>query len=379
MFVEIGSSQFENCIDLFEPLADHMICGAVLRGQRKGRIFTDLRRDPTAGFVFSPDCWCYLCGDPQNPEFISSLHNTLQNWRTYERSATTQIFVAHPEAWLDQFSEIFPIRPVPYGRLHYTCTSLSFDWRAALPEGFKVLRVDQDLLYNTDIQLPEGLTGWIHEWASLDEFLEKGFGFITVYDHDVVSWCMADAVHEQACEIGIYTEARYRMRGLGAATTAAAVEFAFSRGLQKVGWHCADNNYPSIRTAERVGFELEDKYTSYWHLLDEKAHLQMTNSAVTYFQQTCESCLDKSDYRSAAQACQNLLNLQEKPSAEDYHLAARAFAGQDDPQRAMELLRKAAESGWNYPYQTSTTREFSSLKEVEGWTEILDQIASNKS
>ena len=109
-----------------------------------------------------------------------------------------------------------------------------------------------------------------NNWGSTADFLERGFGFVTIYDDEVVSWSLADCVGGDACEIGIRTAETFRRRGLATITVAAAVEYALSNGFaiaEAVGWHCPEDNYGSIGTAEKVGFEKERDYTMYYILL----------------------------------------------------------------------------------------------------------------
>jgi RimJ/RimL family protein N-acetyltransferase len=89
-----------------------------------------------------------------------------------------------------------------------------------------------------------------------------------LHGDQVVSWSVADCVSGGACEIGIHTRKDYRRRGLGTLTAAAAVDLGLSN-YRFVGWHCDEQNIPSIRVAEKVGFDLERRYIQYCAYFNE--------------------------------------------------------------------------------------------------------------
>jgi RimJ/RimL family protein N-acetyltransferase len=107
----------------------------------------------------------------------------------------------------------------------------------------------QDLRYEIAWMWPgSGETGLAH-------FLDAGLGSAAILGDRLVCWCTAEYVSADRCGIGIETDAAYRRRGIAGATTARFIAAALDRGLVP-HWECDAANLPSVRVAERCGFQL---------------------------------------------------------------------------------------------------------------------------
>jgi RimJ/RimL family protein N-acetyltransferase len=272
MIYELDKADYEKARPLLRPLEYHLTSAAVLDGNSPGRVFVDDPADPRTAFVFSPE-GCYLAGNPDNDAFNRALNETIYVRKAFDE-ADALFFVCHPEGWQERLRIVLhPRLPMEMARHHYVCHELRTDWRAAVPDGFTVHRVDERLLSRPRLRIPDHVTGWMkNNWGSVADFLQRGFGCVTIHDRQVVSWSLADCVSGDASEIGIRTLPSYRRRGLATITAAAAVDHALSNGFSMVGWHCPEDNLGSIGTAERVGFERERDYTMYYVFLDEAEH-----------------------------------------------------------------------------------------------------------
>lgn len=74
---------------------------------------------------------------------------------------------------------------------------------------------------------------------------------------------LVDCIADNRIEIGVKTEKEYRAKGLGAITAAATVHASLLKGIDRIGWHCVDTNIGSIKIAEKLGFKLVKKYSSF--------------------------------------------------------------------------------------------------------------------
>lgn len=267
---ELEQAQYERVRPMFRPLRYHLASAAVIDGNSPGRVFVDDVARPRTAFMLSPE-GCYLVGEPGNGAFNRAFNGAVIAERALGEQVSVLFLVVHPEAWRARLPEMLkPHAPVEMKRRHYVCRALRHDWRARLPEGYSVRRIDRPLLDGSEPVVPDHVTGWMeNNWGSIGGFLRDGFGFVTVGGGEVVSWCLTDCVSGDRCEIGIRTAPAHRRRGLAAATAAAAVEHALSQGFSMVGWHCPEDNLGSIRTAERVGFQRERDYIAYYTFLDE--------------------------------------------------------------------------------------------------------------
>ncbi len=264
MIYRFDPMDYERVRPLFRPLEFHLCSAAVLDGNSPGQVFVDDPIRPQSAFMFSPEA-CYLAGSQDQDAFIRALNEALHGQVLGERIELLA-FVCHPESWRQQLAAVlYPHQPMRIQRRHYVCRRLTYDWRANLPDGFAVHRLDESLLNRPGLDIPGHIQGWMDgNWGSTAAFLAKGFGFVTLYTQadgaQVVSWSLADCRSGDACEIGIRTAEEYRRRGLATITAAAAVEYALSNGFSQVGWQCSEDNPGSFGTAEKVGFERERDY-----------------------------------------------------------------------------------------------------------------------
>jgi len=258
MFAELPRTQFDSIRLLLAGLPQTCSADAVVDGTCPGRVWVDAAAAPRCALVESPEGY-YAVGDPANKAFVASVRALVVDTLLPEAKADEWIWVllrATSDAWgraLDQaFDDIACVRD---GGQFHTCDRLSFDWRAAVPPGFRVQQADAVLLARTDLKNIERVAGWgRHNFGSVDAFLAHGFAFCTLHGDDIASWSVSDCVSRGRCEIGIHTDARYRRRGLATLTAAAAVDHALSQGLASVGWHCVRHNLGSQATARKVGF-----------------------------------------------------------------------------------------------------------------------------
>ncbi len=95
--------------------------------------------------------------------------------------------------------------------------------------------------------------------GSLEAFLSLGFGAALVIKDRVCGFCTAEYVSGKECAIGIAVEEPFRRQGHAARMTALFLRECAKRGLTPF-WECWKNNIPSVRTAERAGFELLAEY-----------------------------------------------------------------------------------------------------------------------
>lgn len=269
MIHELKQAEYGRARSLFRPLRYHLCSAAVLAGDNPGRVFVDEPAAPRTAFMLSPE-GCYLAGNPDNPVFNRALNREVVSNRVLGDDVRVLFLVVHPERWSEHLpSVLHPHTPVEMKRRHYECRTLRYNWRAHLPNGYAVHRIDRSLLDTSLTTVPDHVMGWMeNNWGSVDRFLQDGFGFATISECEMVAWSLADCASDDECEIGIRTAPAHRRRGLAAATAAAAVEHALSHGFELVGWHCAQDNLGSIGTAERVGFQRERDYVAYYANLD---------------------------------------------------------------------------------------------------------------
>jgi RimJ/RimL family protein N-acetyltransferase len=364
---ELKPTKYDIVRPLFADLIPYnVIIAAAIEGTTPGRVYVDHPTEPRSAFLCSVEGY-FLAGNPNNTAFNAALKQTILDTifaGDTLRAGDTELFVdCTPAAWIDRLAEIFP-RPVLINpRQHYVCTALAFDWRAHLPDGFAVRRVDQALLDTPGLDLPEHMLDWMQtNWGSRAAFLARGFGFCTVHDHRVASWSIADCASGDTCEIGIHTHPDYRRRGLAAIAAAAAVDYALAHGYTSVGWHCNFDNHGSIRTAQKVGFVKERDYVHYYCMASELE--QVLETAHMHYR--------LGDTRAETDWLARACTYDDVP-VWAFSWAGGAFTRLGDYEAALRYLHQAVDRGWANR-QALEDDTFAPLRTMPGWQALLARL-----
>lgn len=372
MFTELKYDQFERVRPLFAGFDYSLSFRAALQGHNPGRIFVDDVEKPRTAFALTVEGYL-LTGEHDNPATLTALREFIQDQlftgKVYVNGDDSLSLAVYPEAWETRLPDLIPTHEVEkLERYHYLCRELAFDWRAALPAGYTVRRLDQALLRGEGAIVPEALAEWndLEElWGTVDNFLTRGVGFCVLHENRVVAQCAADCATDDQMDIGIITAPDYRRRGLGSIAAAATVEHCLTHGFQAVGWHCNAENVGSWKTAEKVGFKRNREYVYYFYiydLVDHWAelgwlHFQRGNyrKTVAYYEQVFAARADNPDYY--------------------YHLAAVACATLGDAPKALDYLNAAVDHGWTEIAWTQQQAAFTILHDRPEWAAVLARMA----
>lgn len=378
MIYELNKSEYEKLRPLFKELDYNLIISAVIEGTSPGRIYVDTIINPRTAFLCSVEGY-YLAGYADNETFNNLLNRLIVEkifaGDTLRKDETDISIGFHPDSWEDKMEVIFRGRPpLKAARRHYVCNELKVvDWKDQIPKGFSAQRVDEKLLRKSGLKIPDHMADWMEiNWGSVKHFLRKGFGFCMLHGREVVSWCMADCVSGNACEIGIHTRSDYRRRGLATLTAAATVDYCLSHGFTSVGWHCDEYNFGSRGVAEKVGFELERKYVHCYCCFNEAHHLAETGLAhfrAKRYREATE-CYEK----VFAVRSEDMLDWMPGELHKYYHLVARAEAAMGEKDAAIKYLEKAIDKGWTHIDFTKNCDEFNSLHGTQAWKELIAKL-----
>lgn len=273
MLYELEQSDFSKVRALFEPLAYNLALGSILAGKTPARVYVDDPAAPVAVFTGFKHR-LFLAGSPQQADFNQAVYQLLQGTIIPQaQAAGQQAFILHTSApeWEAQLEVILAgMSPLHGRREYYACTRLNEDWRRLLPPGFTLLPVTARLVAQAHLENLDALREELcSERASVEDFLEKSFGFCLVTGDELAGWCLSEYNQAGRCEVGVATVEKYQRRGLGTIVTLALVEHALSRGYRHIGWHCWAKNKPSSALALRAGFEFVRDYPVYLYMLRE--------------------------------------------------------------------------------------------------------------
>lgn len=270
MIYKLTPDKYEEVRPLFEELEWNLIVTAVFEETCPGDIYVDNCENPRTALIVSPEGY-YLAGYAHDDEFNRELTQLFDEKIIPEKIKGGEENISlnySPPIWEDKIGIILGDKaPVKVHGYYYRFEKLRVDWREMIPPGFSMVQIDEDLLRRTDLKNIGEVLHWVRKkWNSAEDFLERGFGFCLLCEDTIVSWCLADCVSGNRCEIGVETDEDYQRRGFATATVAAAVEYCLSQRFTEIGWHTGTTNVGSYKTAEKVGFErvLEDEYYFSW-------------------------------------------------------------------------------------------------------------------
>jgi RimJ/RimL family protein N-acetyltransferase len=258
----------------------------VLAGCYPGRVYVDDRAAPRAALLLTyieseaTGVWAFLAGDPSNESFNRELNAALLGRKLFGAEVPVLFWTCEPGDWGGQLEVVFaPHPPIWSQRFHFIARRLQFDWRAALPAGFKVEPLSQALRQQARLELPPDLAATLEKWQALEQegYTSRGFqdyGFVTLDVRGaapvISSWATVDFIAGGRGDLGFFTQPDYRRRGLGTIAVAAALEYGFARGLQQVNWTCEADNPGSYHTAQKLGLERIGDYRMAFLMLDKK-------------------------------------------------------------------------------------------------------------
>ncbi|MFX0097493.1 MAG: GNAT family N-acetyltransferase [Candidatus Hodarchaeota archaeon] len=366
MIFELKKDAYEKVREIFKPLEFNLITRAVIEGTSPGRIYVDDVTDPRTAFMCTVEGY-YLAGNEHSSTFNMALGRLIRERiftgdtvREDERSISLCVY---PSSWESKLDVIFMDRtPIEVIRRHYIYAKKKSSWEKRVSGDFSVQRIDEGFLKRKDLEIPDHIVSWIKtNWDTIEDFLQKGFGFCTLHDKEVVSWCIADCVSGNACEVGIRTIPDYRRQGLATLTVSATVRYCLSHGFTAIGWHCDEDNLGSIGVAEKVGFERERDYIFYTYMFDEAEHI----AEVGYVY-----CRGK-QYQEAAKCYEKAFTMREDLPHYYYHDAARVWAALGNKNKAFRNLNMAIDKGWTSLEFTENCEEFKSFHGTKSWKEII--------
>jgi RimJ/RimL family protein N-acetyltransferase len=364
MIHELTAANYDRVDTLYEPLRFMPFCAGVLERSHDGRVFVDDLQSPRTAFMLTWGCWGYLAGDPDNAGFLRALNEALFSKAFLDEGAWGLFLSCPPDGWKEALAAVCaPHPPIALPRRHYVARSTGDDRQVSVPEGYVLRRMDRSLLDLGGIALPGDVTKMIDviDWDA--EVVDKGCGFVAVYDGQIAAHAMIDCVVGDVGEIGLFSDPAHRRRGLATATSAATIAYGLAHGLSTVVWDCYEHNAGSVRTAEKLGLERERDRTMYYFHFDEADHWAML----------AWHDADRGRYRETLDTCERLFSGRTDPPELAYVAAARAWAAMDAPDQAFEHLNRAIDSGWDYAPDLESA-EFGRLHGTPEWQVLLERF-----
>ena len=259
----LPQNQYALLRPLFAPFVDHLSPQAVLAGRMPGSVLVDALDRPTVALLLCAEGTYLTSACPPvalAPDRVALLRETLRNC-----GHDIYLFVSTPD-WEAHLADLFDgVAPLKTPRRSYALHALAGGWHRNIPESLILRQLDGSFFDQPALANYAPIADWaINNWGSVAQFVADGFGFGLLHGDMIVSWCLADCISGDRCEIGIHTDPTQRRQGFATIVVAASVAFALERGITTVGWQCAEDNRGSQAVAEKVGFVHRSSCVMYW-------------------------------------------------------------------------------------------------------------------
>jgi len=285
MMQPLSIDQASKIEPLFQRLMESQpMCTAVLEGIYPGRVYVDNLAQPRTALLTTyieseaHGTWCFLAGEPINDGFTRSLNVAIFSRQIIADNTPVLFFTCDPDDWGGQMDAVVaPRPPIWIPRYHFVSQRVGFDWRAALPRGFTVEPMNQELSQLPGMQMPEDVIATLSKWKAMIDPRFMDFGFVILDRRrpqlTIAGWATVDFIAGGAGDLGFFTQPDYRRSRLGTIVASTALEHGFAIGLQQVHWTCDANNPGSVHTAEKLGLERMEDYHQAVLIMNEKNHM----------------------------------------------------------------------------------------------------------
>lgn len=262
--IELTTPQFALVKPLFT--GDHLalVIDAVIAGNSSGRIWADDTGQPANAFLWDGAQY-YFAGDAANAGYLQALEALIATEiiaRTCAERRSVYKLMTTP-AWDATAQTLFAVHaPARRQRIflkHHTV----MDVGEHIPDGFTMQQIDGDLLAQRHLGHYDDLLEEITCWSSMEAFLQHGCGYCLLHGEEIVSRCTSEYTSAGKCGLGIETLQAYESQGLATLTARATINHCRRNGLTP-HWDSWADNLPSLRVAEKVGFERTIEYAVWW-------------------------------------------------------------------------------------------------------------------
>lgn len=348
MFIKLTQSDYYKTKSLIKNTTHELFIEALLIGNAPGEIYVDDVNSPKSALFITEECKL-VAGNSSNCNFNQGIKDKL--------SFNDQI-ACDTEEWEEKIIAIHSnISLRKYARHYYILDKLKYlTFEEQLPKGFTLEYVYVDSINKISYENADKISDWFEAgFKELTTFSGYCLGSYIRTGNKIVSWCLVDCIAGKKAEIGLATDKAYRKMGLGAITAAATVGACLKSGIRQIGWQCISNNIGSCKIAEKIGFELLEKYYCF-----------------TPFP-TIENISDASsdEWKEWALHYDKMNQIEPK----FYFFAAICWANALNLEKTIENMKKLVDSGWKREIKFINNIEaFEKYKDCDSWLELIDYL-----
>lgn len=268
---QLSTSQFPIVHSLYDRLQYNLAIDSILAGNTRGEIYVDQTAQPQSAAMWNKLDTLLVAGSTSAHSLRNGLGDLLLT-RIIPAARRRQIpeltLLYTPIDWVTHISEL--LNGIDFKKAYrrfYAAHKLKPTWHARLLPGFTLAPIDQNLLENDELNGIDSVRGWILSfWETLQSYNSTGFGYCTVKQGQIASWCLTVYASGRQYELSAATNTEYRNQGLGTVATAACVAHCDIHDYTP-HWHCWEKDRAAIAVAQKVGFDRPMGYSAYKILL----------------------------------------------------------------------------------------------------------------
>ncbi|GKX30717.1 hypothetical protein SH1V18_31970 [Vallitalea longa] len=351
--------------------------------KKSGLIFVDDEKNPQTACIYNNQHNFYITGKATNKTFNENLSKYILNDICSSMVETDcldfYIHFSDMDSWEEEIKNIFGQHYVSrINWRYYQFDTERSNIKVELPEGYLLKKIDAELLNRKDLKNIEKIIEWTSTegWLNQEDFLNNGFGFCIITGQNIVSWCLADYVISNRCEIGIETDEDYRRKGFASIVVSACVKHCLSIGIDHIGWRCFESNIGSRKTAEKVGFKLLKNFAPFFgwfnsfdnylvHAYDNYCNANYKQSSKLY-EKAFELIEINSEKVNISRICNN------NNKFWFYFNAARAYAHCNNIDLSISKLRQSFKTGLSKD-MVLQDNTFKILNDITEFTELINK------
>ena len=244
---------------LKRPTEFHLELKVLLEGYRNDEIYVDNLQTPESVYV-NMGYIQFVAGKSDNALFNKNLKNTIGFYNPISCDSDEwelKLNEIHPNKYMLNIKWLFfELKDQPSSNFNYT-----------LPENIFLEKINKELLSQHNLQNINSVSSIITH-NNITDRIEKGtFGYCVRNKEKILSWSLFYSSIEDRVELSIDTDNDSRGKGLGTIAASACVDLCFKMGM-KVEWICYENNFPSVKIAEKIGFQKKVTYIRHYPWLN---------------------------------------------------------------------------------------------------------------
>ncbi|NHK31150.1 MAG: GNAT family N-acetyltransferase [Asgard group archaeon] len=245
----------EKRIELLPYFAEHKYLRLLFEGLLRegiGIAYVNNIENPKA-ILIGKQMIYFLAGDPDDscvPELLKQI-------------PSQRLILVPSEEWVNKLKEFWEEKLHPYHRTKFSSKQLDIkhmqEIQKKLPEKLTIKKLTNETITKISTQAKTIISML---FQSLDDFLERNFGFCILDGDKIASLALAASpMYDKHFEIHIETDPGYQRRGLALIICAKIIEYSLQNNLVP---HWDADNEPSAKLAIKLGFTEPEKYKAYF-------------------------------------------------------------------------------------------------------------------